>query len=189
MSMRKRSNQFESFIQEGFAEIRKTSGAWLFWINPPVVNIGLKGKMPIFCMTGSALFDLAGWTHADRAAPRMIGVELKESGRFQTSLSIVKRGRQGSGLQHHQIEALAALHRDGHIAGLLWNNGGVIGFCDGETIASAYYNFEVGLRAEEMGKAPTKGAKSIRWEAFSPVHGDKPEDWYLEKVHKEKPAT
>jgi hypothetical protein len=185
---RKRSNKFEDWIQNGFAEVRKTTGAWLVWINPPVTPIGLKGKMPIFAMTGSALFDLGGWTNGNRAAKAFIGVELKETRQHHPSLPIIRRDRKGSGLQHHQIEALAGLHRDGHIAGLLWSNGGIVGWCDGEVLAAAYYEFEVSLAAEDMGKAPKKGARSISWQKFSPVMGDKPEDWYMEKVHREKPA-
>jgi hypothetical protein len=117
----------------------------------------------------------------------MLGVELKETGHFHSSMPIIRRDRKGSGLQHHQIEALAALHRDGHIAGLLWNNGGIIGYCAGDVIAASYYEFEVSLKAEEMGKTPKKGARSISWQKFSPIHGDDPADWYLEQIHKELP--
>ena len=184
--LRKRSNQFENWIQGGFAEVRRSTGAWLVWINPPVTPIGLKGKMPIFAMTGSALFDLGGWTNAERAEPAFIGVELKETRQYHSSLPIIRRDRKGSGLQHHQIEALAGLHRDGHIAGLLYSNGGIIGWCGGEVLAAAYYEFEVSIAAEEMGKPPKKGARSIKWSQFSPVVGDQPHSWYTEMVHREK---
>jgi len=183
--MRKRGNQFENWIQNGFAAIRRDTGAWLVWINPPVTPIGLKGKMPIFAMTGSALFDLGGWTNGARAEKAFIGVELKETRQFSPSMPIIRRDRKGSGLQHHQLEALAGLHRDGHLAGLLWSNGGIVGFCGGETLAAAYYEFETSLVTEDLGKTPQKGTRSISWQKFSPVLGDQPDDWYKEKLHKE----
>jgi len=181
--LRRRSNEFENDVQEGFVAIREKTGAWLHWVNPPVTPCGVRGNMPIFAMTGTALYDLAGWTHQDFATPQSIGVELKQSSKYKASLPIIGPNKKGSGLQYHQLEGLAAMHREGHIAGLLWSNGGAIGVAKGEVLASAFYDYEVSRIAEEAGQRPTKGARSIRWDKFCMVIGEEPEAWYLECFH------
>lgn len=184
--MKARANQFENYIQTGFDAIREKTGAYLLWVNPPVVPCGIRGRMPVFAMSGSAPFDLGGWTNEKFAQPRAIGVELKETRDQKVSLPIIGPERQGSGLQYHQLEALSALHRDGHISGLLWCNGGIIGYLSGEALAAAHYDFEVSLEVQKMGKKLTQGARSIRWDKFKIVQGDDPEDWYVEGFHVSK---
>ena len=181
--LRKRNNEFEDYIQEGFAAIREQTGAWLLWVNPPVVCCGMRGKMPIFAMVGTAPYDVGGWAHGDYMEPRAIGVELKESRKYKSSLPIIGLEKKGSGLQYHQIEALAALHREGHYAGVLWNNGGAIGFASGDVVASAFYDYEVSRIAEENGQRPVKGSRSISWSQFSVVIGETPDAWFLENLY------
>ena len=181
--LRKRSNEFENYIQTGFAAIRQTTGAWLHWVNPPVCPIGMRGKMPIFAMVGSALYDIGGWTDNTKARHAAIGIELKESGKYKNSIPIIKPEGKGSGVQYHQLEALAALHRDGGLAGLVWSNGGIIGYANGEVLASAFYDYEVSRVCEERGKPVTLGVRSISWKKFATVHGNAPESWWLEGFH------
>lgn len=185
--LRRRSNHFENYAQEGFAAIRELTGTWLFWVNPPVVPCGTRGNMPIFAMTGTAMFDLGGWTHQDYAAEKQaIGVELKSTKRYKSNLPIIGLDKKGSGLQYHQIEALAALHREGHMAGVLWNNGGSIGVIKGEVINAAFIDYLTSVEVEKNGGRPAKGARSISWAKFSTVIGTSPEAWFLESFWKPK---
>jgi hypothetical protein len=181
--LRRRSNEFENEIQEGFAAVREHTGAWLYWVNPPVVPCGVRGKMPVFAMTGPAMFDLGGWTHQDFSKTQAIGVELKSTKKYKSNLPIIGLDKKGSGLQYHQIEALAALHREGHIAGVLWNNGGSIGVLKGEAINAAFIDYMTSVTVEEAGGRPAKGSRSISWSKFNMVIGTGPEAWYLENFH------
>jgi len=182
--LQKRSNPFEDYIQQGFAAIRAKTGAWLHWVNPAVRPIGLRGNMPVFAMVGSALYDIGGWTNENNAVHRAVGIELKASTKFKQNIPIIKPESKGSGVQYHQLEALAALHRDGGIAGLVWNNGGVIGYASGEVLAAAFYDYETSRVCEEMKRPITKGVRSLSWQKFATVEGTNHESWWLEGFHK-----
>ena len=180
--LRKRANDFEDFVQRGFAAIREKTGAWLYWVNPPMVPTRFAGKCPLYAPTGSALYDIGGWT-GPTAVPQAIGFELKATGKFEKTLPIIAPGKKGGGLQYHQLEALAAMHRDGHMAGLLWNNAGIVGYCVGETLAAAFYDYEVSRASEEMNKKVQRGVRSLSWGKFTTVQADEPEAFYIEGFH------
>jgi hypothetical protein len=51
---------------------------------------------------------------------QMVGAELKSTSKHEASLSIVKPKCDGSGLEFHQLDALALLARMGGIARVVW---------------------------------------------------------------------
>lgn len=172
---------FEKEVEAHFPLIRKRTGAFLYRLYPPTRGAGMRGTMPVFVIVGRAVYDVAGWMRIDHDGPagvaQSVGIELKASKQRHSSLPIVGEDGHGSGIQAHQLEALAALHRDGGIARILWNNGGVIGIMYGETIQKVFYDYGVSLAVERLGKKPALGSRSIKWGLFVtlPDFNDKPE--------------
>lgn len=168
------ANHFEKEIEDLFPAIRKRTGAFLFRLYPPTRCVGMRGSMPVFVQTGRALFDVAGWLPAvfedlkklKNPAAITIGIELKSTTSAHTSLAIIGEDGRGSGLQAHQLEALAAVHRDGGIAKLVWNNGGIVGMLDGDGLEAAFFHYGVSLQAERARKNIAKGSRSISWKMF-----------------------
>lgn len=173
-------NKFEKDFEDKFPAIRKKTGAFLYRLYPPTKIGGMRGTMPCWIQTGRALFDVAGWLPTPLQtldgkkvkANLAIGIELKETKDVHSSLRIVGDDGSGSGLQAHQLEALAAVHRDGGIARVLWNNGGVVAVLDGEEIAQAHFTYGVSVQAEKMRKKPALGSRSIPWSLFRRVEFD-----------------
>jgi hypothetical protein len=173
-------NEFEKEYESHFPTIRTKTGAFLFRMYPPIRGTGMRGTMPVFVIVGRALFDVGGWYEVDDDGLKravFIGVELKATKQRHPSLPIIGKDSHGSGLQAHQLEALASLHRNGGIAKVVYNNGGVIGVLDGEQIAKVFYDYGVSLAAERMGKKPAMGSRSIRWDMFRslPNYLDRPD--------------
>jgi hypothetical protein len=169
------ANQFELDFEEKFPSIRKKCKAFLYRLYPKMRCIGMRGTMPAWILVGRALFDVAGWlpvTLDGQTVAQNIGIELKDTKQRHTSLKIVGADGSGSGVQAHQLEALAAVHRDGGVACILWSNGGITGVLDGQYIRKSFYDYGVSLQAEKMGKTPAKGARSIPWSLFREVDLD-----------------
>jgi hypothetical protein len=128
--------------------------------------------MPIFTQVGRALYDVAGWIPVEidgRKVAQAIGIELKSTKQRHPSLPIISADGSGSGVQAHQLEALASIHRDGGIARLMWSNGGVIGVMDGDEIAHTFFSYGVSLAAEKAHKTPARGSRSVPWGLFREV--------------------
>lgn len=180
--------EFEKRVESKFSLIRQRSKAFLFWLFPPTRCVGMRGTCPVHVIVGRALFDIAGWIPtsgdffgeaeavpplpSDQRAAITVGIEVKENGDWHTSMRIIAEDGSGSGLQAHQLEALAAVHRDGGIARVLWSNGGQIGVLGGEEIAAAWFNYGVSVQAEKMRKEPAKGSRSIPWSLFTVIDFD-----------------
>ena len=167
-------DDFEKEFDETFPTILKKTGAFLYWLHPPTRCAGMRGSQPVFVITGRALFDVAGWRpvkpEPDLApVAAAIGIEVKRNGDHHTSMRIIGEDGRGSGLQAHQLEALASLHRSGGIARVLWNNGGEIGVLDGEVIADVFMTYGVSVQAEKMRKSFAKGSRSIAWNLFRKI--------------------
>lgn len=162
-------NQFEEDIFETFKTIRQRDGHYLLVLYPPTRMSGVRGKCPMYVRTDTSLFDVAGWT-SDSCT--FIGVELKETNRYSPSLPIIKSTSHGSGLQQHQLEALASVQRDGGHAGVVWRNGGMVGICSGPKIQERFLTYMESRLVEENGQTPKKGARSIPWSMFTTLKGD-----------------
>lgn len=166
--------EFEQIIERTFPAIRAKTGAFLYWLYPKTRMVGMRGTMPCFAMVGRALFDVAGWLPKtitdhdgyDRKVNLAVGIEVKETSKLHSSMRIVGDDGSGSGLQAHQLEALAAVHRDGGIARLVWNNGGMVGMITGEQLAHIHFTYGVSVQAEKMRKVPSMGSRSIPWNQF-----------------------
>lgn len=185
-------NEFEKELAERIPRIRKACGAFLYRLEPKMRCAGTRGTMPIFILVGRALYDFAGWGPAkitgtitfagqtrevvDLPLAITVGMELKDTKQRHPSMRIVGADGSGGGIQAHQLEALAAVHRDGGIARLVWNNGGVVGVLDGDELAHVFHTYGVSLQVEKMGKTPAKGARSIPWSLFRQIDwNDHPE--------------
>lgn len=165
-------DEFEQAFFDTFPQIRKETGVNLFPLYPPVRSVGSKGRSPIFVATGQSYFDVAGWmpcTHETQTFARTIGIELKRSTNRLTALPIRKPGTPGWGLKLHQLEALAALSRDGGLAAVLWCNAGEIGVCKGEALEQAFIDYLAAHKAEEAGRVAARGSRSLSWNCFDTV--------------------
>lgn len=141
---------------------------------------GRMGKFPCYIPTkdGKAPYDVAGYYYdtgmiTDRRA-LAIGVELKETTEHENRLPIVGPGKDGNGIQYHQLEGLLDLHNAGGVALLLYNNGGQIGRLNGEQLAVVKQNYDASLAAEQAKKEVAKGSRSIPWAMFKPIEES---DW------------
>lgn len=181
------ANQFERDFDAKFATIRKRTAAYLNRLYPPMRVGGMRGSLPCWIQTGRALFDVDGWVPvavdvdgSKVKLARYIGIEQKETSERKTALRIIGEDGSGSGIQAHQLEALASVHRDGGIARILWSNGGIVAVLDGEEIVQAHFTYGVSVQAEKMRKKPALGARSIPWSLFRPVDFiNKPEEIIL----------
>lgn len=164
-------NEFEKTIGGTFKEYGDRKIANLMFLYPPMRAAGRMGKFPCYIPTrnGKAPYDLAGYYYdaGNRATP--IGVELKETREQENRLPIVGPGKDGNGLQYHQLEGLLELHNAGGVAFLLYNNGGQVGRLSGEQLAVVKQNYDASLAAEAARKEVAKGARSIAWGMFKPV--------------------
>jgi hypothetical protein len=160
-------NQFEKHIGETFAAYRQAKIANLFFLHPPMRIAGMHGSVPCYVQAGKAPYDLGGFFYDANATA--IGVELKETAKRETSLTLVAPEKKGSGLQYHQLEALVGLHRAGGIALLVWSNAGQVGVLGGAELEGIKIAYDASLKAEKMSKTVAKGARSIRWEMFKPA--------------------
>lgn len=167
-------NQFEIEIEDTFTWIRKNRGAFLFRLSPTMRPVGTKGRMPVFVPSGPAPFDIAGWT----IKGLFIGIELKDTKDYHPSLVIRGENDEGSGIKYHQLESLAALHRDGGDARLLWRNSGLIGILSGTNVNNSFENYVVSERTKEAGRSPAKGSRSISWALFDVLDKDNLREWY-----------
>lgn len=185
---------FEKQFEAMFPIIRKKTGAFLHRLYPPVRGAGMRGTMPVFVIVGRATYDVGGWQplpvlfREGTKLAQAIGIELKANKQRHSSMPIIGKDGHGSGLQAHQLESLAALHRDGGVARVLWNNGGVIGVLEGPMIAKTFYDYGVSVEVEKLGKKPAFGSRSVRWDAFRslPDFLDSPWGVIMEEV---KPPT
>ena len=179
------ANQFEKEFEEKFPIIQKTTGAFLFRLYPPMRVGAMRGSMPCWVQTGRALFDVGGWwplklpddapniaTHPQgnldlgSMVAVAIGIALKSNKDAHYSMPIIGDDGTGSGLQAHQLAALASVHRNGGISRVLWNNGGIVGVLDGDRIASIHFNYGVSVEAEKLRMKPARGSRSIPWSLF-----------------------
>jgi len=173
-SSRKAGTDFEKEIEATFEQYHSAHIAQLDFYPVPMRPTGLRHPKtggPMFAPKKAAPFDVCGWSMIDG---RIIAAELKSSKR-KTSITIVGDGKEGSGIQWHQLTALYNVAQAGGIARLVWSNEGEVGVLDGVSIANAWYaandafNLENNfLRGGKRAKAPV-GAKSIKWEKFTAV--------------------
>jgi hypothetical protein len=120
-------------------------------------------------LSGNAPFDNYGYMMSDvtmtsgriLTVGKFIGVELKTTSQFETSLPIVPPEGKGNGLKYHQLCALAHLSVHG-IGRVIWDNGGKLGVLLEDQVIFSHHVYEQAM----AGKAPQRGTKSIPWGSF-----------------------
>lgn len=142
-------NAFEKQVENVLPHWGKR-GLSLWFLNPKMRPVGMRGKLPIFMQVAKAPFDMMGYD----SQGIVIALELKSNETAKTRLPIIGEGKRGSGLQYHQLEALVKVYGSGGHAAVLWYNGGKVGMLDG-------YNLEVAWVGHKAGRT-----KSIPWSYF-----------------------
>ena len=158
-------NDFEREFHKTYPAVRKRTGAYMFTLYPPVRPVKAKGKCPMFVMTGKSLFDECGWDKEGR----FIGVELKSNQEYKPSLPIVSPDNHASGIDFHQLEALAAVHRDGGHAYLVWKNGRKTGRMAGRELNEAFLAYLESLQEQESTGKIRRGTRSLQWGNFTEI--------------------
>ena len=152
---------FEKDVSVSMDAYRETKIAFLDFLPPPIRPVvwqkAHKGSAPLFTLVGQAPFDVHGYL----SNGIMIGVELKATQKHHDRIKIVSPVTKGSGVQYHQLDALAHLSRHGGIAGIVWSNGGEVGVMNGQKIVAALNEYEASMKGG--GK---RGSKSLEWSAF-----------------------
>lgn len=163
-----RGRTLEYEIEQTIEPYREDGQAHLMKMPVPTVPTGQQGKYgPIMRLAGQAPWDFIGFAASDA---RTIGCEAKETTERATSLPIIRPGRDGgSGLQWHQITALAALWEAGGHPHIVWANAGEIAVLAGAAIWNQYASARAAAEAKQDGRKAERGALSIPWEAFDPV--------------------
>jgi len=157
----------EKLIEASFAEYLTAGSATLMILYPRMRAAGFVGKAPAWVQVAKAPFDVAGYYH--RTA-RFIACEIKENKDSHTSLKIIAPEKKGTGLQYHQLEALVAVHNNGGLACVVWDNGGEWGFLDGVRLKHAKTAMDASLKAEKNGYPnASRGSRSILWGNFAPI--------------------
>jgi penicillin-binding protein-related factor A (putative recombinase) len=160
---------FELEIEQTFRAYQDASIADLMLLPVKTAPCGIrhpKTNAPLYMRSGKSPYDIVGVMHNDG---RMVGVEIKSS-RRKASLPIIMPGKQGDGLQFHQLESLSRLAAFGGIARVIWNNEGEVGVIKGAKIMNVFANANTALKVMAGGLSnPKPGLKSVKWDQFSPV--------------------
>ena len=156
------ANAFETTIGKTFAGYEAAGVATLRFLYPSMRCVGMKGRMPVFVPALKAPYDLGGYYHGSGV---FVGCELKETRDRHHTLPLIGPGKDGTGLQYHQLESLVNLHAEGGVALLCYDNGGEIGLLGGQALTLA----KIALDAALKSRNPAKGSKSIPWGRFQPV--------------------
>jgi penicillin-binding protein-related factor A (putative recombinase) len=160
--MTSRGTGFEQMIEAGFEGYAKAWIARLAMMPVPSRVVYVKGRA-VVVHTHPAPFDIYGFLIQDG---RFVGAELKSTTERAASLPIVGPGKEGSGLQFHQLNALLQVASSGGIARLVWENGGEVGVIGNDKLTVAHSVFSHALACERNNNESPPGSKSIRWELF-----------------------
>jgi hypothetical protein len=126
---------------------------------------------PLYIPKRKAPFDIYGYRPLmmdGKMRAIFVGAELKSTGEHMSRMPIIGPEHRGSGLQYHQLVALALLASNGGEAYLLWDNGGEYGLLDGQALIVAKSLYDTTLRA----RSDPEGRRSIPWERFRVVNFD-----------------
>jgi penicillin-binding protein-related factor A (putative recombinase) len=127
-------HSFDALIRsEGVAKIAK--------MPVPTAPRFIRGVMArVLC--GTAPYDFYGYMRGGQH----IAMEAKHNDKRKTSMPIVAKKKKSSGLQEHQLDALAAAAESGCIARLVWRNGGVVMAIGNDKIMAVQRSYQEGGR-------------------------------------------
>ena len=156
--MSSNGRDFEKTLEATFDSIRIKEDVALIAAMPVPTAPSFAGGRSVRVLKGKAPFDYYGLFKGGR----FLGMEAKSTSKVKKSLAIVGPMRRGSGLQWHQLEALATVARNDGVARIVWNNGGLIMNMGNRAILLAHdiYNLAVDSDSKE-------GRKSIPRDMFS----------------------
>jgi hypothetical protein len=184
---RKLGNEFEQRVAASFPAYAAAGRAFLDFMPVPTVPCHQRmNGLPLWIRKGKAPYDVYGFapTTIEGATfvmparrlhgsgpitiAQMIGAECKATDAPKDSLPIRQDGEGGgSGLQEHQLQALALLATNGGRAFVLWDNGGEYGRIGNDQILYAAGVYTASRQSEARGKGRgANGSRSIRWEQF-----------------------
>lgn len=112
---------WENELEHSFDALIRSEGlSSLVKMPEPTAPKVMYGKF-VRVLCGKAPYDFTGMMKGGKH----IAMEAKHNDKRKTSLPIIAEDKDGSGLQQHQLEALAKVAVDGGIARIVWNNGGL----------------------------------------------------------------
>jgi len=114
--------RFEKELDHTFDSLMRSEGvAFLARMSEPTAPMCIHGRHArVLC--GQAPYDFFGMLKGGKH----IAMEAKHNDKRKASLPIIGEKRKGSGLQWHQLQALATVAEHGGIARIVWDNGGVV---------------------------------------------------------------
>jgi hypothetical protein len=159
---------FENEVGLSFPAYRILNIACLAFMPVPTVPSKARARngMPYRVLSGKGPFDVYGYTCHDA---RFVGAEIKMSRKRRTSLPIIGPHQHGSGLQYHQLDALANLAENNGVARIVWSNCGEVGILHSRHINNALKTYEHAMKSLASHKTPPSGSRSILWDLFEPV--------------------
>jgi penicillin-binding protein-related factor A (putative recombinase) len=114
--------RFEKELDHTFDSLMRSEGvAFLARMSEPTAPSPRLGKFGRV-LSGTAPYDFYGMMKGGKH----IAMEAKHNDKRKASLPIIGYKKKGSGLQFHQLEALANVALHGGIARVVWCNGGVV---------------------------------------------------------------
>lgn len=160
---------FEREIESGFKAYAAANIAMLEMMPVPTAPAHInhpRYNYPLYMLSGKAPFDVYGLL---MQRGTFVGAELKST-KEKASLPIVAPAKNGDGIQYHQLDALAAVARNGGVARLVWHKEGMVGVLKETQIINVLKNYDEAMKVERTGKSKAPvGSKSIKWEKFEPV--------------------
>ena len=140
--MHNQGRAFEKELEFTFESLcKKENVAFLAGMPVPTAPRMMNGRS-IRVLSGKAPFDYYGMTRDGI----FIGMEAKHNDKVKQSLPIIAPLKRGTGLQFHQLEALAAVAKNGGIARIVWNNGGLVLNMDNRGILLVHESYNGGGR-------------------------------------------
>ena len=140
--MSSNGRDFEKTLEATFDSIRIKEDVALIAAMPVPTAPSFAGGRSVRVLKGKAPFDYWGMFKGGR----FLGMEAKMTSAVKKSLAIVGPMRRGSGLQWHQLEALATVARNDGVARIVWNNGGLIMNMGNRGILAVYQDYSDGGR-------------------------------------------
>ena len=134
MKTKPKGKAFEKEVEFTFAPMCRACGVnFLAFMPVPTAPTMVNGRF-YRVLSGKAPFDVYGMMNTGA----FIGAEVKHTVKEEKSLAIVAPGKKGSGLQHHQLEALATVAQGGGVARIVWCCGGQLLYLANKEIVSAF---------------------------------------------------
>ena len=133
---------WENELEHSFDALIRSEGlSSLVKMPEPTAPKVMYGKF-VRVLCGKAPYDFTGMMKGGKH----IAMEAKHNDKRKASLPIIAEKKKGSGLQWHQLGALANVAEHGGIARIVWCNGGVVMAIGNEAIMAVQRSYQEGGR-------------------------------------------